>query len=124
MYLDYTPEQVALRDRIRATMTRLMTAELRAEIHATEGGGPLYLKAMAELGGEGWLGIGWPKAYGGQEQGPIEQFIFFDEVQRSGFPIPILKRTGGIDSSSGRPQKAQICTRRHDAQSTTGGAAA
>lgn len=90
MYLDYTPEQVALRDRIRATMTRLMTAELRAEIHATEGGGPLYLKAMAELGGEGWLGIGWPKAYGGQEQGPIEQFIFFDEVQRSGFPIPIL----------------------------------
>jgi alkylation response protein AidB-like acyl-CoA dehydrogenase len=90
MFLDYTSEQVALRDRIRATMTRLMTAELRAEIHATEGGGPLYLTAMAELGREGWLGIGWPKAYGGQEQGPIEQFIFFDEVQRSGFPIPIL----------------------------------
>ena len=57
MYLDYTPDQVALRDRIRATMTRLMTAELRAEIHATEGGGPLYLQAMAEKRKGGETGI-------------------------------------------------------------------
>ncbi|MGB5268245.1 MAG: acyl-CoA dehydrogenase family protein, partial [Polyangiales bacterium] len=46
--------------------------------------------AMQRLGADGWLGIGWPKEHGGQGRGPIEQFIFFDEVQRAGFPIPIL----------------------------------
>jgi alkylation response protein AidB-like acyl-CoA dehydrogenase len=90
MYLDYTPEQIALRDEIRATMDRIMSEPLRQELLTTEGGGPLYLAAMRTLGAEGWLGIGWPKAHGGQERGPIEQFIFFDEVQRAGFPIPIL----------------------------------
>jgi alkylation response protein AidB-like acyl-CoA dehydrogenase len=45
---------------------------------------------MQRLGADGWLGIGWPKEHGGQGRGPIEQFIFFDEVQRAGFPIPIL----------------------------------
>ena len=45
---------------------------------------------MQQLGADGWLGIGWPKEHGGQGRGPIEQFIFFDEVQRAGFPIPIL----------------------------------
>ena len=43
---------------------------------------------MERLGADGWLGISWPQAYGGQGAGPIEQFIFFDEVQRSGFPSP------------------------------------
>ena len=55
-----------------------------------EGGGPLYHEAMQQLGADGWLGIGWPKEHGGQGRGPIEQFIFFDEVQRAGFPVPIL----------------------------------
>ena len=27
---------------------------------------------------------------GGQDAGPIEQYIFCDEVQRSGFPYPFL----------------------------------
>src|SRR5690606_28632921 len=60
------------------------------EIHATEGGGPLYHEAIQQFGRDGWLGIGWPKEVGGQARGPIEQFISFDEVQRAGFPVPIL----------------------------------
>jgi hypothetical protein len=42
------------------------------------------------MGVDGWLGIGWPKEFGGQGRSAIEQFIFFDEVQRAGFPIPFL----------------------------------
>ena len=90
MYLDYTPEQTALRDELRAYLDGLMTEPLAEELLRTEGGGPEYHKAMKKLGADGWLGIGWPKEHGGQERGPIEQFIFFDEVQRAGFPIPIL----------------------------------
>ena len=35
-------------------------------------------------------GIGWPKEWGGQGKGPIEQFIFFDESMRAGAPVPML----------------------------------
>jgi len=90
MYFDYTPEQKALRDELRAYFDHLITDELLTELDEAEGGGPLYHKAMQQLGADGWLGIGWPKEHGGQGRGPIEQFIFFDEVQRAGFPVPIL----------------------------------
>jgi alkylation response protein AidB-like acyl-CoA dehydrogenase len=42
------------------------------------------------MGQDGWLGIGWPKEYGGQGRSAIEQFIFFDESMRSGAPVPML----------------------------------
>ena len=90
MYLDYTEEQRQLREEIRAYMEALMTPALRQELDEREGGGPLYMEAVRQLGRDGWLGIGWPVAHGGQGRGPIEQFIFFDEVQGAGFPVPIL----------------------------------
>jgi alkylation response protein AidB-like acyl-CoA dehydrogenase len=42
------------------------------------------------MGRDGWLGLGWPREFGGRGRPAIEQFIFFDEVQRAGFPIPLL----------------------------------
>jgi len=90
MHIDFTPEQYALRDEIRAYMAELLNDELDDELHHSEGGGPLYMAAVRKMGADGWLGIGWPAEWGGQQRGPIEQFIFFDEVQRAGFPVPIL----------------------------------
>jgi alkylation response protein AidB-like acyl-CoA dehydrogenase len=90
MYIDYTPEQKALRDQLRSYFAQLMTPELEEENAHSEGGGPLYRKAMRQMGADGWLGIGWPKEYGGLGRSSVDQFIFFDEVQRAGFPIPLL----------------------------------
>jgi 3-oxocholest-4-en-26-oyl-CoA dehydrogenase alpha subunit len=90
MYLDYTPAQRELREELRAYFARLMTPDLQAELSWKEGGGPLYRQALRQMGGDGWLGIGWPQEYGGQGRSPIEQFIFSDEVQRAGFPLPFL----------------------------------
>ncbi len=90
MYLDFTADQYALKARLRTYLDDLMSESLEAELMVQEGGGPEYMRAMEKLGADGWLGIGWPSEYGGQGAGPIEQFIFFDEVQRSGFPVPIL----------------------------------
>lgn len=90
MHLDLTEAQRRLRDEIRAYMDRLMTPALRTELNHREGGGPLFMAACRQMGRDGWLGIGWPEAHGGQGRGPIEQFLFFDEVQRVGFPVPIL----------------------------------
>jgi alkylation response protein AidB-like acyl-CoA dehydrogenase len=90
MHIDLTPEQKALRDELRTYFARMMTPELEAEITGGEGGGPLYHAALRKMGKDGWLGIGWPVEYGGQGRSPIEQFVFSDEVQRAGFPLPFL----------------------------------
>ena len=92
MYLDYTPEQKQLRDQLRAYFAEMMTPELIAEVQSSGegGGGPLYHQALQRMGADGWIGVGWPQEYGGQGRTPIEQFIFSDEVQRAGFPLPFL----------------------------------
>jgi alkylation response protein AidB-like acyl-CoA dehydrogenase len=90
MYVDYTPEQKQLQHELRDYFARLMTPELEEELAHSEGGGPQYRRALTQMGKDGWLGAGWPKEYGGQGRPPLEQFIFFDEVQRANFPIPLL----------------------------------
>src|SRR4030095_5693260 len=47
-------------------------------------------KVVKRMGADGWLGIGWPKEWGGQGRSQIEQFIFFDESMRAGAPVPML----------------------------------
>ncbi len=90
MYIDLSPDETALRDRLRAYLAGVVTDDVLQEVMGTEGGGPRYTKALKQLGADGWLGIGWPTEFGGQARPAIEQFIFFDEVQRAGFPIPFL----------------------------------
>jgi alkylation response protein AidB-like acyl-CoA dehydrogenase len=96
MDFDLTPEQDRLQRDIYEYLERLVTPALLAELRdKPEAGGPEdapeYTKCLYRLGDDGWLGIGWPKEYGGQGKGPIEQYIFFDAV--SGYhalPIPML----------------------------------
>ena len=90
MFIDYTDKEKALRVEIRDYFRELFTAELREELKTSEGGTPEYTRALKKMGADGWLGIGWPKEFGGQDRPTMEQFIFFDEVQRAGFPIPFL----------------------------------
>jgi alkylation response protein AidB-like acyl-CoA dehydrogenase len=45
---------------------------------------------LRRIGADGWLGIGWPEAYGGQGRGADEQFVFFDEACRAGAPISMV----------------------------------
>jgi 3-oxocholest-4-en-26-oyl-CoA dehydrogenase alpha subunit len=90
MHIDLTDEQRRLKRQLRAYFADLMTVELHDELHATEGGGPLYHAAMHQMAADGWLGLGWPVEVGGKGRPPIEEFLFFNEVQRAGFPIPLL----------------------------------
>ena len=90
MYLDLTPQQKAFRDELREYFVELVTPELLEEMRGSEGGSPGYHKALRQMGKDGLLGVGWPAEYGGQARGPIDHFIFTDEVQRSGFPLPFL----------------------------------
>jgi 3-oxocholest-4-en-26-oyl-CoA dehydrogenase alpha subunit len=90
VFIDLTPEHRALQQQIRAYFREIVTPEYEAELAVSEGGGPEYMRALRKMGADGWLGVGWPKEYGGQGRSPIEQFIFFDEAWRAGVLLPTL----------------------------------
>jgi alkylation response protein AidB-like acyl-CoA dehydrogenase len=90
MYIGYDEEQQALRRELRAYYDRLLTPEIREELHRGRGIGETMRSVVRQMGRDGWLGIGWPKEYGGQGRSEIEQFIFFDESMRAGAPVPML----------------------------------
>jgi 3-oxocholest-4-en-26-oyl-CoA dehydrogenase alpha subunit len=86
----YTAEQLELRRELREYFAKLMTPEVEEEAVAGNTGGPACLEAVRKMGADGWLGLGWPKEYGGQGLGDVEQFIFTDEAWRAGAPLPFL----------------------------------
>ncbi len=92
MYLDFTPEQQALRQEIRDYFTALFTPELRKALDEEwdECGGPVFRKVVGRMGADGWLGVGWPVEYGGQGRTPLEQLIFWDEVYHCRAPLHII----------------------------------
>lgn len=91
MEIDLTSEQRRFRDRLREYLAAMMTDALREELGGGwEGGGPEFREAMKQMGRDGLLGVSWPKEYGGQERSAVEQFLFADEVQAVGFPLPFL----------------------------------
>jgi len=90
MYIGYTPEHDQLRQELRAYYRDLLTPEVVADLAVSEGVGPISRRVVKQMASDGWLGIGWPKEYGGQGRGFIEQFIFFDESMRAGAPVPML----------------------------------
>lgn len=77
----FSPEQEQFREEIRRFLAEHVTDALREEI-ATSGHspGPLAKAFLRTLGEQGWLGVGWPKEYGGQGRSMIEQTIFYHEL--------------------------------------------
>jgi 3-oxocholest-4-en-26-oyl-CoA dehydrogenase alpha subunit len=107
MYIAYSEEQEALRRELRAYYEKLLTPEIREELHRGHGTGETMRAVVRQMGKDGWLGIGWPKEYGGQGRSAIEQFIFFDESMRSGAPVPMLtiNTVGPTLFRSGSPEQ-------------------
>jgi alkylation response protein AidB-like acyl-CoA dehydrogenase len=90
VHLALTDEQQALQQRLRAYFEGIMTPEIELEMATGEMGGEAAKVAIRQMGKDGILGLGWPVEYGGGGLGPVEQFIFYDEAQRTGAPVPML----------------------------------
>ncbi|HPG28137.1 MAG TPA: acyl-CoA dehydrogenase family protein [Myxococcota bacterium] len=90
MYIGYDESQEALRQELRAYYAKLLTPEVQAALAEEHGIGPVNRQIVRQMGRDGWLGIGWPKEYGGQGRGEIDQFVFFDESMRCRAPVPML----------------------------------
>jgi len=89
VYVDLTPDQHALRLKVRDYFTVMMTPELRVQLRGAEGG-PLFRRLVRQMGRDGWLAVGWPKAHGGQGYAATEQLIFFEEANIAGAPLPFV----------------------------------
>jgi alkylation response protein AidB-like acyl-CoA dehydrogenase len=93
MHIALTPDQLSLREELREYFAALVTPEVKAGLASATGefGDDLvYKKVIRQLGTDGWLGIGWPKEYGGQARSMVEQLIFTDAAAVAGVPIPYL----------------------------------
>jgi alkylation response protein AidB-like acyl-CoA dehydrogenase len=88
--LDDTPEQAAYRAHVRSWLD-----EHKSEAPVLKGPGALQDEAeilaarrawQGKLAEGGLAGVTWPKDYGGQGLGPIEQVICNQEIARAGVP--------------------------------------
>lgn len=91
MHVDLTPDQRTLQQTLRAYFAELMTPERRAGLQAMNmEGGRIFRETVKQMGRDGWLGVGWPKEYGGGGLTAIEQLIFFEELRRAHAPLPFV----------------------------------
>ena len=93
MKIELSKNQQKLKDELKEYFSALLNKELLSEMSDPqffEGGGPEFKKALKIMGQDGWIGLSWPKEFGGKEFTPIEQYIFVEEIMRTGFPFPFL----------------------------------
>jgi 3-oxo-4-pregnene-20-carboxyl-CoA dehydrogenase beta subunit len=109
MFIDLTPEQLALRAELRAYFAGLMSPDEHAEL-LTERHGTAYRDVVRRMGRDGWLGVGWPRRFGGRGFGPVEQQIFADEAARADVPLPAvtLQTVGPTLQEHGTPWQQEF----------------
>ena len=94
MRIAFTDEQESLRQELKGYFAALSTEYDLDESFDSESGdaaaGGTYKSITRRLGQDGWLGLGWPKEYGGQDRSMVDQLIFADEAMLAGIPLPTL----------------------------------
>ncbi|RDI18434.1 hypothetical protein DEU38_1202 [Rhodococcus sp. AG1013] len=86
MFIGLTPEQESLQNEIRSYFESLVSEEdVSALLHDRHG--PVAERIVRQLGKDGWLGVGWPKEFGGRGFGSLEQQIFESEAVRASIPL-------------------------------------
>jgi hypothetical protein len=87
-----TPEEGQFCQECTEYLRKQKTPELVAELEARSGygGGPAYTNLIRQMARDGWLGVGWPKEYGGQGRTPLEQHLFYEMCFYEEIPLPVL----------------------------------
>ena len=85
MDFDWSPEELAFRDEVRAFIAENLTEEVAGSIFIDTPPRVAFVDKMAE---RGWLGMGFPEKYGGSKKPiPLAQFILTVELDLAGAPI-------------------------------------
>jgi len=87
MDLNFTPEELAFRERIRAWVAENLPKDISFKVH-----NHLHLtrddmqRWARILGKQGWLGYGWPKEFGGPGWNAVQKHLFEEETALAGAP--------------------------------------
>ena len=89
MEFAYTAEQEDLREEVQRFIQENVTKDVRREIENTDemSQGPLVRDLRKKVAAKGWVGISWPKEYGGQDGSRIDQYIVEEEFSRIGVGV-------------------------------------
>jgi len=79
------PECEALRAEVRAFLAeRLAGIPVARRVRNWAGSNPEFTRAMAA---RGWIGMTWPKRYGGHERSSLERYVVLEEMLAAGAPV-------------------------------------
>jgi alkylation response protein AidB-like acyl-CoA dehydrogenase len=87
---DFQPELVAWREEVQEFLRAHLTSALREELFETGGLPPMRGLIQdgfrKEVAAKGWLGVSWPKKYGGLGLTPLHEWILLEEFAFRGAP--------------------------------------
>ena len=115
MDFGFTDENDRLREDVRAFIRDNITPEIREEVraHVEARPGPLQEEVQRKFASRGWVGMSWPKEYGGQDANRVDQFIVEEEVvrSRSGLSLGNLEQAAAIMTAGTEQQKEYFLPR-------------
>ena len=74
---------------MRSYFSGLVSRDDRLEM-MSDRHGEAYHRTIKQMGDDKWMGVGWPKEYGGKGLGVIEQQIFANEAARGDVHLPAV----------------------------------
>ena len=87
MDLTFTPEELAFREEVRAWVAAHLPADIAHKVHhALRLTKDDHQRWARILGAKGWLGWGWPTAFGGPGWNAIQRHLFEEECALAGAP--------------------------------------
>jgi alkylation response protein AidB-like acyl-CoA dehydrogenase len=111
MDLNFTAEESAFRNEVRAFFAGALPADIRHKVlnglilESTD-----YVRWQKTLHAKGWGGTSWPAEFGGPGWNPVQQYIFEEESAAAGAPraIPFgLKMVAPVIMAFGSPAQQQ-----------------
>jgi alkylation response protein AidB-like acyl-CoA dehydrogenase len=106
MDFTWTDEQIALREHAREVATEAVARYGRHNDSWINGFSKEFAKQLAE---RGWIGLTWPKEFGGQGRPPVDRLIIGEELISAGAPIAAMwfadRQMGPSLIAYGRPDQ-------------------
>jgi alkylation response protein AidB-like acyl-CoA dehydrogenase len=87
MDLNFTPDELAFRQEVREWVRQALPADISRKVHAAQRLSRDDMQRWGKiLGAKGWLGFGWPKAFGGPGWNAVQRHLFEEECALAGAP--------------------------------------
>ena len=82
---DLPPEAEALRGEVREFLGQELKD--RSPLDRAPSWGGFDREFSRKVGARGWIGIAWPKQYGGHERSALERYVVMEEMLAAGAPV-------------------------------------